>query len=164
MPDDAYERLEAAAERITARSEYESANRRGLLWVHAIVGMVAGFQILMFGGPGNVERLIGVQVRPVLGGLAFTGGFLLGMGLAARPRNLTREMWGLLMLAAWDVCMVAGLLWARISAGRFAPLEWLEHQPATGYVVPYPIAVYTGYLALIGLHLWTLRRLRRASA
>lgn len=155
---DALERLERATMQIATRAEWEQGNRRGLLWVHGIVALFVGVQILLFGGPGNIERAIGIWTRPALGAAALAGGVLLCSGLASRPRSLRRELLGLVVIAAWDLCMTAGIVAARVDGGQFAPRPLLEPQPE-GYVVPYPVLVYGGLLALICIHLYTLRKL-----
>lgn len=159
-PDDAdtLAELERATLALAARAEWEQSNRRGLLWVHGIVAAVVGLQILLFGGPGNIERAVGIWTRPALGVCALVGGLLLMSGLLARPRSIRREVLGLAGVGVWDLCMTIGLIGARVDAGSFAPRPLLEHQPP-GYVVPYAIAVYGGMLALIVIHLLTLRRL-----
>lgn len=151
-------RLERITLAIARRSEWEQNNRRGLLWVHALMGLTGGLQILLFGGPGNVERAAGVWTRPVLGIIAFIGGALLALGLARRPRHIKLEVVGLVAVGIWDLCMTIGQIGARLDGGDFGPRPLLELQPL-GYVVPYDISVYGGLLALICIHLYTLRHL-----
>lgn len=157
---DALDDLERITLAIALRSEWEQDNRRGLLWVHSIMGMTGGLQILLFGGPGNVERAAGVWTRPALGVLALIGGILLAVGLARRPRRIALEAAGLLVVGLWDSCMALGQLGARLAQGEFDVRPILQPQPL-GYVVSYPISVYGGLLALICIHLWTLGRLAR---
>lgn len=160
-PTDPLDRLEEAASKVAVHVNWEQDNRRGLLWVHAICGMWIGALILIFGGPGNIERSLGVWTRPTLGGLALLGGAVLASGLLSRPRNVIREIVGLVIIGIWDACMTGGIIAARIDQGEFSPRALLEVQPE-GYVVPYPIIVYGGLLALISIHLWTLVKLRRS--
>jgi hypothetical protein len=158
---DAFDRLEQAAETVAMRAEWERANRVGLLWVHATVGVWAGSQMLAFGSASNIEALVGVWSRSFLGLLGIIGGTTLAVGIL-RQRRILVEAAGLFLLGLWDLLMCAGMTWARIAAGDFhlrAPWEPLP--PPGTYVLPYPIAVYAGLAALIGVHLWTLRRFKR---
>lgn len=162
---DPYDRLERAAELVAARSEWERSNRVGLLWVHAVVGCLAGAQMLLYGSASNIEALVGVWSRTALGLLGLVGGATLAAGIIRRKRHRSRwiefEAFGLLFLGLWDLAMCAGMFVARVKAGDFTPRSVFEPLPAAGtYVLPYPIAVYGGLFALVCVHLWTLRRFK----
>ena len=165
-PPDAFDRLEEAAESLVLRSEWERANRVGLLWVHAVVGCTAGVQMMLYGSASNIEALVGVWSRAALGILGISGGLILAAGIFRRKRHqsywIEFEAAGLLLLAAWDFAMMAGMLAARLMAGDFAPRALFEPLPPAGtYVLPYPISVYAGLFALVCVHLWTLRRFKK---
>lgn len=161
MSDDAYDRLQQAAERVANRVQYEQGNRRGLLWTHAMMGMLAGLQMIVWGGPGTVEDLLGVEIRPYLALLGIVGGLLLMIGLTSRPRSIPLELAGLFFVGAWDLAMTVGLMAARIEQHNYAPLPIDEAVPA-GYVVSYPVTIYAGLFVLICIHLVTLRKIKRA--
>ena len=163
---DAFDRLEQAAERVAQEAIWERGNRRGLLWVHAVVGVLAGAQMLAFGSASNIELLVGVWSRTVLGVLGIVGGFVLALGVIRRSRH--RRYWieleasGLVLIGLWDLLMCLGMAWARIAAGDFHTRPLWEPLPPPGtYVLPYPIAVYGGLFALVVVHLWTLRRFKK---
>ena len=155
-----FDRLDAAAERVEHRVTWETANRRGLLWTHACVGLTAGPFMLAFGSSTTIEAAIGVWTRTVLGLLSFVGGLLLASGLLVRPRSVKLEAAGLAVLALWDLCMVAGFILARAKQADFT-LRGLDEALPAGCVVAYPVPVYAGIFALLVIHLWTLRKLRR---
>ena len=164
--DDAFDRLEHAAEDVARRADWERSNRVGLLWVHAGVGVTAGVQMLAFGSSANIEELIGVWSRAALGALGIVGGVVLALGIQRRYRHRARwlelEAAGLILLGIWDLCMCVGMAVARFQAGDFSPRGLFEHLPAPGtYVLPYPISVYAGLFGLICVHLWTLRRFKK---
>lgn len=155
----ALEELARATLALGIRSRWELANRRGLLWAHALWGIWVGVQIVLYGGPGNIERTFGVWTRPFLGLLAITGGVLLASGLAARPRrNIPREIWGLIVVGLWDAAMFGGIVASRVGQGAYSPRALLDPQPV-GYVVAYPTGVYGLLATLIIIHLLTLVRL-----
>ena len=163
---DAFDRLEEAAEKVALRSEWERANRVGLLWVHAVVGCLAGVQMLLFGSASNIEELVGIWSRTALGLLGIFGGLVLASGIRRRKRHrcywIEFEAGGLALLGAWDFAMMLGMFAARLRAGDFAPRALFEPLPPPGtYVLPYPIAVYGGLFALVCVHLWTLRRFKK---
>lgn len=165
MPD-AFDRLEEAAEKVALRFEWERANRVGLLWVHAVVGSLAGVQMLLFGSASNIEAMVGVWSRSALGFLGVAGGFILAVGILRRKRHdrywIEFEAFGLALLAVWDLAMMLGMAVARYKAGDFSPRPLFEPLPEPGtYVLPYPIAVYGGLFALVCVHLWTLRRFKK---
>jgi hypothetical protein len=167
MNNDAFDRLEHAAERVAATATWERANRVGLLWVHAVVGVLAGGQMLAFGSASNIEAMVGVWSRSALGVLGIVGGLALALGILRRKRRrrywLEIEATGLALIGLWDGCMCIGMAAARIMAGDFAPRPPWEALPPPGtYVLPYPIAVYGGLCALVCVHLWTLRRFKKA--
>ena len=166
MDDEALDRLEHAAERVALAAEWERANRVGLLWVHAVIGCLAGAQMLAFGSASNIEVLVGIWSRTALGVLGITGGLILAAGIVRRKRHLTNwielEAAGLVLLGLWDLAMTLGMLAARIAYGDFSMRPPWEPLPPPGtYVLPYPIAVYGGLFALVCVHLWTLRRFKR---
>lgn len=168
MREDPYDRLESAAEAVMARAElasnrilYERGNRLGLLWVHAVVGTLAGGQQLIYGSASQVEQITGPSARLALGPLAFLGGLVLALGLSRRPRrSIPLEGVGLALLASWDLAMTAGLAYARWHQHDFHLLGFHTPMPP-GYVPAYPVAVYGGMFALLVIHLATLRHLRR---
>jgi hypothetical protein len=161
-PLDPLDRLEAAAEKVARRAEWETANRVGLLYVHAFVGITAGLQMFLFGSAANIEDLAGIWIRAALGVLGIAGGLILWRGIRATPRSIPAEATGLALLGIWDLAMTLGLAWARIDSGDFSPRGLFEPLPPPGtYALPYPVAVYGGLFALICVHLWTLRRLRK---
>lgn len=169
MPDsgrDAFDRLEESALRVAQEAVWESSNRRGLLWVHAVVGLLAGAQMLAFGSASNIEALVGVWSRTALGALGIVGGLVLAIGVYRRTRHrphwLETEAVGLALLGIWDALMCAGMVASRLAFGDFSlrPLDEPLPPPGT-YALPYPIAVYGGLFALIVVHLWTLRRFKK---
>lgn len=153
---DPLDRLETAAEKIARRGEWETANRIGLLRIHAGMASVGGLQILAYGGPSNIEDSVGVWTRAALGFLALTGGLILATGLARRPRSIPLEAVGLALIGVWDLAMTLGLAWSRFRQGQFSP-AWLTEALDPSYVRPYPITIYAGLFAMICVHLWTLR-------
>jgi hypothetical protein len=164
---DPYDRLEAAAEIITRHAEetdtrvrYETGNRRSLLWVHAVMGMLAGTQMALFGSATIIETVVGVWTRPVMATLGITGGLCLAAGLLSRPRSIPLEVAGLALVGLWDLAMACGLGFARIQQHNFAVIP-LDRPLPPGYVSAYPVTVYAGLFALILIHLWTLRALRK---
>lgn len=162
MSDESLARAAAAADRLEDRFTWEQANRLGLLRVHAIVGILGGIQILLYGGPSNLEESLGVWTRPALGVLAVVGGTILALGLARRPRDIGLEAVGLSLVGLWDLAMTLGLAWTRIEQGEYAPIPLTQALDPT-YVRPYPVTVYAGLFALICIHLWTLRRMHLGS-
>lgn len=166
---DALDQLEAAAVRLALRAEWEQGNRRGLLWVHALLGIAAGTAICLYGAAPNIEAL-GVWTRSVLGFAGLSGGLLLAAGLILRRTRplhspwLTLEVCGLGIMGLWDGSICLALLAARvqdIDQNGWGIRMLTEPLPPAGtYVLPYPIAVYFALFALICIHLWTLRRMR----
>lgn len=157
--NDPLERLDRAAENVITRARWETQNRRGLLWGHALLGVWAGTLILLFGGPRNIEDLVGMWSRGALGLVGIVGGIILAIGLLQRPRAIRYEALGLAVLGVWDLSFAFGIAVARALQHNFTPRDLLEPQPV-GYVVAYPVAVYGVLAYLIGVHLWTLRRLK----
>lgn len=157
--NDPFDRLDRAAENVIARARWESQNRRGLLWGHAALGLWAGTLILLFGGPRNIEELVGIWSRVALGVVGIIGALILGWGLLSHPRSITAEATGLAILGVWDLSFAFGIAGARALQHDFTPRDLLEPQPI-GYVVAYPVAVYGVLAYLIGVHLWTLRRIK----
>lgn len=144
---DPLERLERGVSRLAplvAQQAWETGNRLGLLWVHSFVGLVAGVLILVNGTATTLVPIL--PAAKLLTGLpGIAGGALLAVGLLARPRRVLVEVAGLVVLAAWDLLMAVGFVIAVTTQSLHA--RW------------YPIVIYVGYLALIVVHLWTLRQL-----
>ena len=157
---DALDRIEAAAESLGRRAQWEQGNRVGLLRVHAFIGLVCGPQMLLYGTAANIEAAVGVWARTALGLLGCIGGIVLMWGIVQRPRGIYAEAVGLALLGLWDVLMLVGFLAARIHGGNFTPRPLGDPVPV-GYVLPYPIGIYGGMFALIVVHLWTLRRMKK---
>jgi hypothetical protein len=157
---DPLDRLQETAERVIDRTNYEQGNRRSLLWVHAIVGMFAGLQMLLWGSAYTIETAIGVWVRLVLAALGMSGGLVLAIGLSRRPRSVILEAVGLVAIGLWDLIIAAGLMIARVKQHNFDLIP-PTHPLELGYIVAYPTTVYLGLFALILIHLSTLRRIRR---
>ena len=158
---DPLDRLETAASRLADRNIWENSNRIGLLRVHAAVSILGGAQILLYGGPANIEGSVGVWTRAALGFLAIIGGIVLSYGLAQRPRHIRLEAVGLSVIGLWDFTMACGMAYSRIAQGTYSPVP-LTHLLPAEYVRPYPVTVYLGLFALICIHLWTLRRMAKA--
>lgn len=145
-----------------SQHQWESANRRGLLVVHAMVGLLAGLLIL-FNGTARSFEGADPWGRPVIGGLAISGGVVLLTGLLRRRRVMGLEVTGLVLLACWDLIMGAGFVIAAQSAGEIA-FTW----PWAAITDPssprlYPIVLYVGLFLMMCVHLVTLRHLGRAS-
>jgi hypothetical protein len=157
---DALERLEREALGIANRSVYERGNRRGLLWVHAYMGVAAGIQMALWGSAPTIELVIGTWSRLIMAALGVSGGLLLAYGLASRPRKIPFEVAGLFLVGAWDLLMTLGLFYARTRQHDYHILGLHEAIPS-GYVSAYPINVYFGLFVLVSIHLWTLRKLQR---
>lgn len=164
---DALQELEEATLAIAVRSQYETDNRRGLLWIHALMGLLAGTQMMLWGTAPNIEGSFGVGARLVMGPGGIVGGALLAAGLLRRPRSIPLEIAGLVVVGLWDLAMTLGISTARLqqvlghgALSGWAPLPLLEPQPP-GYITAYAITVYAGLFALICVHLWTLHKLSR---
>lgn len=157
------DRIQEAAEALARRVAWEQGNRIGLLGVHAVSALLAGAQQLLYGSAPTVEHVTGLWIRPVLGLLALLGGLTLLSGLRASPRSILREFYGLVLIGTWDFTMTAGLVFARISGGKFSPLPFDQPIP-NGYASPYAVTVYGGLFALIVVHLLTLRTFRKRGA
>ena len=157
---DPLDRLEVAVGDLAQQTSWEQQNRLGLLWVHAFTAFWAGWQMLVWGSATNIEATVGVWSRPFMGLLGIVGGGVLAWGLTRTPRSIPFEVVGLVLIGTWDAAMTAGLLYARIDQGEFGLRHWGEPLP-TGYVAAYPVTVYFGLFALICVHLWTLRRMKR---
>lgn len=156
--EDPFERIEAAADRLARRVLWEQGNRIGLLRVHGVVGVIAGSQMLAFGGPSQLETI--PLARLWLGITGLIGGLILMWGLHHKPRSIPAEFVGLSLMGVWDLTMTLGLAWARLHTTSFG-LSWpwdLPPSAASGYVPAYPIAVYAGLFVLICIHLVTLRK------
>lgn len=157
--DDPYERLEAAAKTILIRQSWERSNRLGLLAAHAFIGFFGGFLILVNGSAVTFDAL-GVKMRVLTGVLSLTGGAALALGLAKKPRSIPLEVTGLVLLGIWDVVMTAGFIYATFAQGTLAySWPWVR-LPDDVTARLYPVALYLGMLTLIGIHLWTLKKLR----
>jgi len=163
---DPFKELETAAERVArralegqARANYEIANRLGLLWVHGVVGVTAGTQMVLWGTASQIEDVLGPLSRYPFGLLAVVGGAVLIIGLLHKPRrSVPLEAVGLVLLALWDFAMTVGLAWARLHQHDFHVLAPTEAE-RRDYVPGYPVTVYAGLLALLVIHLFTLRLL-----
>lgn len=151
--DGPFERIFGALDTMNARQYWEQTNRLALLWVHALVGMCVGVNMSVNGTATVLERLFGsATVAGFATGLpAFIGGLVLASGLLRRPRYIRLEVVGLVLLALWDACMTATFMYS------------LTHHIAGVQPRSYPIFVYGGYLALLGVHLWSLSRIPRRS-
>lgn len=168
MPnDDPFERLEAAAEAVahraaaqTERVAYEAGNRLGLLWVHAVVALLAGTQMLLWGSASQVEAVLGPTARLPMGLLAVVGGLWLSVGLTRKPRSIPAEAVGLCLVALWDLAMTLSLAYARARQHDYHLLGLRTPMP-DHYVPAYPVSVYGGLLALLVIHLLTLRHVWR---
>ena len=156
---DPMRRLEVAAERVIDRTTYEQGNRRGLLWVHAIIGLLAGVQMALWGSASIIETAVGTWTRPMMAALGMIGGATLAFGLSRRPRLIAAEVVGLGLIGLWDLLMTIGLAIARIRQDDYALIP-LGKPLEVGYVVAYPTTIYAGLFALIVIHLTTLLRLR----
>lgn len=157
---DAFDRLEEAAANVAQRAEWEQSNRVGLLWVHGLMGLLAGPQMLLWGSASTIESAVGVWSRVVLAGIGTLGGMFLVAGLRRTPRSIPLEVAGLALVGSWDCLMALGLVFARLHQNDFRVIPLGEPLTA-GYVVAYPITVYVGLTALILVHLWTLRRIKK---
>lgn len=162
MVEDPLDRLQTHAERIATLAAYEQGNRRALLWVHAICGLTAGVQMALYGSAPTIEAALGSWSRLLMAALGVLGGAFLAVGLSRRPRSIPLEAVGLAFVGLWDFLMCAGLAYARFRQNSYHPIP-LGHQAPTGYVSAYPISVYAALLALIVIHLLTLRRLMRSN-
>lgn len=161
---DPFERIERATNRLARRVLWEQGNRIGLLRVHGVVGILAGAQMLAFGGPSQLE--VFVWARLWLGVTGVLGGSLVMYGLHCRPRSIPTEAVGLAVMGLWDLTMTVGLAWARMHTTSWG-WSWPWERPpsaASGYVPAYPVTVYAGLFALICIHLFTLRRFVKAGA
>ncbi|MBT56583.1 MAG: hypothetical protein CMF72_24685 [Mameliella sp.] len=147
MPDedDALQRHVEAVEAVTAQATWENTNRIGLLWVHAGIGIVGGVLILARGGSTALNEL-NAAWGPITGWVALMGGLMLADGLSHDPRSVPREATGLFAMLAWDLIMGVGFIIAAAENGT----------------QPYPVAIYGGLALLILVHLFTLRKVRKA--
>lgn len=158
--EDALDRLVDAAERIVTRQGWEQANRLGLLAVHGLIGLIAGTLILINGSAMSFD-LIGLWVRSLTGGIALVGGAVLLAGLVRTPRSVRLEVTGLVLLGIWDLMMAVAFLTATIAVGELNfTWPWIR-VPDDIRTRLYPIALYVGMLALISVHLWTLRNIHK---
>lgn len=162
--DDPFRRIETAAEALARRVVWEQGNRIGLLRVHGVVGVLAGVQMLAFGGPSQLEAFPWARLWLGLTGLC--GGTLVMYGLHRRPRSIPTEAAGLAVLGLWDLTMTVGLAWARLHTTSWGwSWPWEKPPPAaSGYVPAYPVTVYAGLFALICIHLLTLQRFVKSGA
>jgi hypothetical protein len=125
--DDPLDRLETHASQMATQITYEQQNRRGLLWVHSIIGITAGVQMLLWGSATTIETALGIWSRALMAGLGFTGGLLLAIGLSRRPRSIPLETAGLVLVGIWDLLMTIGLAFARIKQHDFHVIPLSEH-------------------------------------
>lgn len=163
---DRYEKIQRAADLLARRVIWEQGNRIGLLRIHGVVGLVAGLQMLLYGSASSLEHIFGLGIREVLGFLGIVGGLILLGGLMHKPRRILLEAVGLVLLGMWDGLMFLGFAVARYSQHNYTRLPWGTPipPPDSGYVTPYPIAVYAGMFALIVIHLLTLAKFWRHNA
>lgn len=159
--NDPLDRLEKHTSHMAEQITYEQQNRRGLLWIHAICGLTAGLQMLLWGSPPSLELAAGLWVRGVMAGLGLVGGALLAWGLSRRPRSVPFEAAGLTVVGLWDFLMFVGLGFARFQQHDFRIIPLNEPLPP-GYVVAYATTIYLALFALISVHLYTLRKIRKA--
>lgn len=138
-------------------SEWERANRLGLLVVHALIGVCAGGLILFTGAARVVDPI--PAARPGLGTLALAGGLALLAGLLRRPRSIPLEIAGLSLLALWDLVMTASFVYGASAGTVEASWPW---EPDGSSSTLYPIALYLGLFAMMCVHLVTLRHVNRA--
>lgn len=155
---DPLDRLMHTANRIADHADYEKANRRALLWIHALTGLTAGLQMYFWGSAASLELQFGIWVRPVLAGFGIGGGLLLAFGLTRRPRSARFEAAGLIAMVLWDSTMCVGFIAARIKQGSYELIP-IDQPLAPGYATSYPIAIYLCLTSLILVHLLTLFRL-----
>lgn len=163
MDDNPIDALEQVVDNIVIRQRWETGNRLGLLWCHAGVGIFAGITMLTNGTASTFELAYGDWTRLATGIPALLGGLLLARGLLMRPRSITREAIGLGILGLWDLVMTLGFVTLLVHIGqppRFF-LPWSIQHPPYPLTTLYPLAVYGGYLALIAVHLYTLRHLHK---
>ncbi len=148
---DPLERLEHGVNAMANQQRWESANRLSLLWVHALVGVAAGFFMMTNGTATSFEVWLGQgEARIATGVTAMAGGVVLGFGLMHRPRNIQAESLGLSILLVWDLAMSAGFLVNLINPPHGAPAP-----------KAYPVAIYGGYFLLLLVHILTLAIFRR---
>lgn len=160
--DDPLDRIETEVTRLAQSHQWEQDNRRGLLWVHALIGLTAGVQMFLWGSATTIENSVGVWSRVAMACLGIVGGLFLISGLRKRPRSVSLEAIGLVIVGVWDGAMMVGLAIARVKQHDFHIIA-LNTPLSQGYVVAYPIAVYAGLLALICIHLSTLVKMLRAN-
>lgn len=162
--EDPFERIERATNRLARRVLWEQGNRIGLLRVHGVVGILAGAQMLAFGGPSQLEDIH--WARMWLGVTGLLGGLLVMWGLHSRPRSISTEAAGLAVMGLWDLTMTVGLAWARMHTTSWGwSWPWEKPPPASsGYVPAYPVTVYAGLFALICIHLLTLVKFIKSGA
>ncbi len=142
---------------VRGQQQWERANRRGLLTVHAFVGTFAGTLILLNGTAGTFD---GTLLRPLTGSLALGGGALLLAGLVLN-RSMRLEIAGLVVLAVWDLAMAAAFA-AAAAASHDVVMAWpWEMATHVSSVRLYPIVLYVGLFVMMVVHLTTLRQVRR---
>lgn len=153
MGDDPFSRIERALDSLSARQHWERSNRLALLWVHAFVGIGVGVNMIVNGTATVIEVLLdNTHLAGVITGTpALAGGLVLAFGLSRNPRSIQYEAVGLVLLALWDTAMTAIFMYT------------LTHHVGGVVVRSYPILVYGGYLALLGVHLWSLSTILRRS-
>lgn len=157
--DDPFTRLENAAEVIVKQTSWEQQNRLGLLAIHGVIGVLAGM-LMMINGTATSFEVFGLWIRPALSGLSIFGGAVLLAGLISKPRNVRLEISGLALMGIWDLAMAVAFIVARTVnhvTYKFT-FPWVALPDSSRL---YPVVIYLGMFALICVHLWTLRKLRR---
>jgi len=152
------DRLERLTVDLSRQAQWDSANRLGLLRVHAAVGVLVGALMACNGTSTNFEQYLGGWMRLATGVPAFVGGALLAWGVSRKPRSIPLEAAGLTILVTWDIAMVVGFIAALVAAPDlilwFWPWQVNANAGAGGRL--YPVVVYAGYAFLILEHLRTL--------
>lgn len=152
--------LKLVAENEEAQRQFIWAqqNRLGLLWVHAGIGFIVGTAMLVYGTAYNIEQEFGLWTRTFFALLGIGGGGILAWGLTRKPvRSIPAEALGLVLLAVWDI-LIAGAFVTVVAASPPDPAWPWEEIPQTAARL-YPVGVYLGIFALLGLHVYTLRGL-----
>lgn len=144
--------IAAGVRSLNAKRQWERDNRIALLWVHAEVGLIAGFLMLTYGTASVFHGWWGEPAARLVTGIPpILGGLILAAGLYRRPRAIPWEVVGLCIMALWDLGMSLGLAYA------------LRHGPPGVHSIPYPVVIYGGYFQILSVHLWTLSTRNRVT-